>query len=192
MGIPRLQGMSEASRRPPLRAVEDPEPKASFAEVYREHAAFVRRSLRHLDVGPAALDDVLHDVFMVVHRRLDDFDGRASIRAWLYGIARRVAMHHHRGGIRRDRRERAAPIPGPSPCPEEAVAQREAARWVESFLASLVPEQRAAFVLCEIEGLAAPEVAAATGVKLNTVYSRLRLARRRFEQALAARDGGDR
>jgi len=188
VGIPRLQSMSEAPRRPPLRAVEDPPPPPTFASVYRAHAAFVRRSLRHLDVPASAADDVLHDVFMVVHRRLDDFDGRTTMRAWLYGIARRVAMHHRRGHARRTRRERAGPVPVPSPSPEDVVAQREAAQWVETFLGQLDPDQRAAFVLCEIEGLAAPEVAAATGAKLNTVYSRLRLARRRFQRAVEQRE----
>ncbi|MCR9166026.1 MAG: RNA polymerase sigma factor [Nannocystaceae bacterium] len=188
MGIPRLHSMSEAPRRPPLRVAPDPPPAPTFASVYREHAAFVRRSVRHLDVPDAAADDVLHDVFLIVHRRLADFDARTSMRAWLFGIARRVAMHHRRGRLRRSRREQAAPVPAATPCPEHVAASREAARWVEGFLAGLDPSQRAVFMLCEIEGLAAPEVAAATGTKLNTVYSRLRLARRRFERAVDERE----
>jgi RNA polymerase sigma-70 factor (ECF subfamily) len=187
VGIPRLPSMSEAPRRPPLRVAPEPPTPPTFATVYRAHAAFVRRSVRHLDVPDASADDVLHDVFLIVHRRLGDFDGRTSMRAWLFGIARRVAMHHRRGRARRSRRERAAPIPVAAPCPEDVAAQRQAAQWVEGFLAELDPTQRAVFVLCEIEGLAAPEVAAATGTKLNTVYSRLRLARRRFERAVADR-----
>ena len=192
VGIPRLHSMSEAPRRPPLRVAPDPSSAPTFSSVYRAHAAFVRRSLRHLDVPAVALDDVLHDVFMIVHRRLGDFDGRTSMRAWLFGIARRIAMHHRRGSARRTRRERGAPRPAPPPSPEELVAKREAARWVERFLTSLDSEQRAVFMLCEIEGLPAPEVAAATGTKLNTVYSRLRLARRKFERALEAREEGER
>ncbi len=188
VGIPRLHSMDEAPRRPPLQVAPDPPLPPTFASVYRAHAAFVRRSLRHLDVSEAALDDVLHDVFMIVHRRLQTYDGRTTMRAWLFGVTRRVAMHHRRGRARRSKRERSAPTPVPSPCPEELVAKREAARWVESFLSGLDPEQRTVFVLCEIEGLAAPEVASATGTKLNTVYSRLRLARRRFERAVQERE----
>lgn len=166
----------------------------SFSAVYRDHAAFVRRSLRHMDVRAEAIDDVLHDVFLVVHRRLNDFDARTSIRSWLYGIARRVALHHRRRGVRRMRRERHAPTPMAVVPPDEVVARQEAAQWVERFVQTLGPDQRAVFVLCEVEGLPAPEVAAATGTKLNTVYSRLRLARRRFERAVAQRaeDGGAR
>ncbi|MEM6296897.1 MAG: sigma-70 family RNA polymerase sigma factor [Myxococcota bacterium] len=172
----------------PLRLVEPTPP--TFASVYEAHAAFVRRTLRHLDVPAASVDDVLHDVFLVVHRRLHDFDHDRSMRSWLYGIARRVAMHHRRSGARRTKREHHAPTPPPPVQPDDAVAQREAAAWVEAFLRTLDPDQRAVFTLCDIEGLPAPEVAAATGTKLNTVYSRLRLARRRFERALAARDEG--
>ena len=143
-----------------------------------------------MEVQAAGVDDVLHDVFLVVHRRLDDYDGRSSMRSWLYGVARRVALHHRRSGVRRVRREHQAPTPAPQAQPDDFVARREAARWVEAFVATLAPEQRAVFVLCEVEGLPAPEVAAATGVKLNTVYSRLRLARRRFEHAVAQRAEG--
>lgn len=179
--------MREPSPRP-LRVV-DSRP-LSFTAVYREHAAFVRRSLRHMGVQAAGLDDVLHDVFLVVHRRLDDYDGRSSMRSWLYGVARRAALHHQRRGVRRIRREHQAPVPAAQAQPDDFVARREAARWVEDFVATLPPDQRAVFVLCEVEGLPAPEVAAATGVKLNTVYSRLRLARRRFEHAVEQRAEG--
>lgn len=177
----------------PLRLPEAARP--TFSAVYRQHAAFVRRSLRHMDVPPAGLDDALHDTFLVVHRRLEDFDGRRSLRSWLYGIARRVALHHRRRGVRRDRREQQAPTPMAVVPPDEELARREAAQWVEAFVASLDPAQREVFVLCEVEGLPAPEVAAATGTKLNTVYSRLRLARRRFERAVerrAKKEGGSR
>ncbi len=179
--------MRDSSPRP-LRVVDSRPP--SFAAVYREHAAFVRRSLRHMEVQPAGLDDVLHDVFLVVHRRLDDYDGRSSMRSWLYGVARRVALHHRRRGARRVRREHHAPVPAAQAQPDDVLARREAAQWVEDFVATLPPDQRAVFVLCEVEGLPAPEVAAATGAKLNTVYSRLRLARRRFESAVAQRAEG--
>ncbi|MGH1342676.1 MAG: RNA polymerase sigma factor [Nannocystales bacterium] len=179
--------MRDSSPRP-LHVVDSRPP--SFTEVYREHAAFVRRSLRHMEVQAAGLDDVLHDVFLVVHRRLGDYDGRSSMRSWLYGVARRVALHHRRRGFRRVRREHHAPVPVGHAQPDDVLARQEAAQWVEAFVATLPVDQRAVFVLSEVEGLPAPEVAAATGAKLNTVYSRLRLARRRFERAVAQRAEG--
>src|SRR5262245_39607962 len=65
-----------------------------FEEVYDEHIDFVWRSLRLLGVADAQLDDAIQDVFVVVHRKLDTFEGRASIRTWIFGIALRVARMH--------------------------------------------------------------------------------------------------
>ena len=71
------------------------------------------------------------------------------------------------------------------PEPEELVARRDAAAVVERFLDTLDPEQRAVFVLAQLEGLDVPEIARTLGIKLNTAYSRLRLARRRFDRIVA-------
>ena len=68
----------------------------ALAEVYRAHVGFVWRVLRRLGVEDAALEDVVHDVFLVVHRRLADFEGRSAVTTWLYGIARRVAADYRR------------------------------------------------------------------------------------------------
>ncbi len=152
---------------------------------YREHADFVVRVACQYGVDAAHVEDVVHDVFLVVHRRWHEYDGR-SLRSWLYGIARRVALHHHRGRRRADARARfAAPVPVAGPDPEERTAESEAIAIVESFVGTLPEEQRIVFVLADIEGTPMPEIAEALGVKLNTLYSRLRLARRRFEQHLA-------
>jgi len=155
-----------------------------LADVYRDHADFVYRIACQLGVAPTHVEDVVHDVFLVVHRRLHEYDGR-SMRSWLYGITRRVVLHHHRGMTRAERRTRLAPVPGPVPDPEEHTAQHEAAAIVESFVASLDEDQRMVFVLVELEGTPIPEIAEALGIGINTLYSRLRLARRRFERWLA-------
>lgn len=158
-----------------------------LALLYRDHVDFVVRVVRHLGVQAGVLEDVVHDVFLVVHRRRRDYDGRASIRSWLYGIARRVVYHHHRASNRARRREQHASPPSERTSPDRGLAALEALDWVEGFLASLPEEQRMVFVLTELEGMSAPEIAEALGVKLNTVYSRLRLTRHRFSAALANR-----
>lgn len=186
---PRLSLMSASRPERQLEVVRPHEEDTSFASVYRAHVDFVRRSVRHLGARPSAVDDIVHDVFLVVHRRLRDRSGTGSMKSWLFGIARRVVMHHHRHGVRQQRREAAAPVPGPVQDPEHVVATREAARWVDRFLAQLDGDQRVVFVLADVEGMTAPEIAAATGAAVNTVYSRLRLAREKFERALRARKG---
>ena len=156
--------------------------------VYREHADFVVRVAGQLGIDATHVEDVVHDVFLVVHRRLHEYDGR-SMRSWLYGITRRVVLHHHRGRRRAHERIRLAPVPSAAPDPEEGTAVQEAAAIVESFVATLDEDQRTVFVLVELEGTPMPEIAEALGVKLNTLYSRLRLARRRFEQHIIRHQG---
>ena len=156
----------------------------TLAAVYRDHVDFVRAVARQLGVEEGQVDDVTHDVFLIVHRRLREFDGRASMRAWLYGIVRRIVMHHHRGAARARHKVQAAAdarAPSGSHGLEDAVAGRQAARLVDEFLAELDVDKRLVFSLADIEGLTAPEIAELLDVKLNTVYSRLRVARQRFE-----------
>jgi RNA polymerase sigma-70 factor (ECF subfamily) len=154
-----------------------------FAAVFERHHDFVWRSLGYLGVAKHAVDDATQDVFIVVHRRLDDYDPATPMRSWLYGIARRIADKYR---VRLARSSTLRLLPDPrAPLPDEALERREAAELVEAFLADLPAEQRDVFILGELEGLRAPEIAAAIDAKLNTVYSRLRLARRAFDRVLA-------
>lgn len=165
------------------------------SSAFRQHFRFVWGTMTALGVPQSGVDDAVQDVFVVAHRRRRDYDGRASVRAWLYGIARGVARNHRRRG--RNRKEigagsgaqEAAAAPGP--VPEDRLDQRETVAHVETILAGLDPKQREVFVLTHVEGMTAPEIAALLGIKLNTVYSRLRLARRRFERDLASAQGRD-
>jgi len=170
----------------------------AFDEIYDEHFAFVWRSVRRLGVADGAVDDVVQEVFIVVHRRLAEFAGRSSLRTWLFGIALRVVRDHRRTLKRKsphlahehedpetvgDARERG---------PHESTERAEAARLVRLILDELDDEHREVFVMAELEQMTVPEIADALGENVNTVYSRLRAARQKFEQAAArlrARDG---
>lgn len=164
----------------------------AFSAVYREYFAFVWRTARQLGVHESALEDVTHEVFIVVYRKLPAFEGRSSVQSWLYGIARRVASRHRRSQARAARKEIAAAHVADQTRPQSgSVAERaEAADLVHRFLAVLEPDQREVFVLTEVEGMTAAAISGALGVKQNTVYSRLRLARDRF-RAFVARQTGD-
>jgi RNA polymerase sigma-70 factor (ECF subfamily) len=156
-----------------------------FDAIYDDHFDFVWRSLRRLGVPEAGVDDALQDVFVVVHRRLADFDG-ASPRAWLFRIAFNVVREHRRTYQRKGRHEELPEsIADAAPGPHEALARAEALRLVEHLLDALDEDRRAVFILAEYEEMTAPEMAAALGVNVNTVSSRLRAARRDFEAALA-------
>lgn len=164
------------------------EPDPEFASLYHRHHGFVWRILRRLGVPPAALDDATQEVFVVVHRRRHDLRADASVRSWLFGIARRVAADLHRGQHRRDRKHDALQPPGDAPPLDDALARSEAAEFVRSFLERLDEGHRMVFALSDIEGMTAPEISEALELKVNTVYSRLRKARLDFERAVARRE----
>jgi RNA polymerase sigma-70 factor, ECF subfamily len=162
----------------------------SFDAVYEAHFEFVWRTLRRLGVEASTVDDAVQDVFVVVHRRLRDFEGRSSLKTWLTAIAVRVAGDHRRLVRRKGGHEPLdAAIADASPGPDEALAQAEAVRALDALLSELGEDKRAVFVLVELEGMSAPEIAEALGLCVNTVYSRLRAARRDFEAAVQ-RSGG--
>jgi RNA polymerase sigma-70 factor (ECF subfamily) len=160
---------------------------ARISEVFSAHAEFVWRSLRRLGVPAADVDDALQEVFLVVHRRIAEYEDRGFMRAWLFSIARQVSSHYHRGVKRTEARHRGLVISATAPDLEEIVALREAERVVTAFLDQLDEAQRLVFFLSDIEGLTAPEIAAALDVNVNTVYGRLRKARKRFERVVAER-----
>ena len=172
-----------AAHQPLEHAVEAPRP--SFEAVYREHVGFVWRVIRRFGIPEAEIEDAAHEVFLVVHRRLGEFDGQAAITTWLFAIARGVASNRRRSAHRREQRDELAPEPSASIDPAERLERVRAAEAVERFLAGLPVEQRIVFELFEIEGMRGAEISEAIGLNINTVYTRLRAARLRFDAFLA-------
>lgn len=162
--------------------------RVTFDDLYEQHFDFVWRSLRRMGVPPSHLDDAAQEVFVVVHRRLADFEGRSSAKTWLFGIALRVASEFRRWNRRKNQHDELhETVPDGAASPHERAERREAARVLDACLLAIAEERRAVFVLMELEGMSAPEVAEATAVPVNTVYSRLRLARAEFEREVARR-----
>ena len=158
-----------------------------FRQIYDAHLGHVWRTLRRLGVASRDLEDAAHQVFVVVHRRLADYDPNRPIKPWLTGIAWRVAADERRRA--RHHRERLSDDvgrsrPAQAPSPEDAVAARQARDLVAQALDTLDLDRRVVFVMAEIDQASGPDIAAALGVPLNTVYSRLRVARQRFAAAV--------
>ena len=156
-----------------------------FDEVYEACADLVWRGLISLGIQRGAVDDAFQDVFLVVHRRLAEFEGRSSVRSWVYGIVIRVARDHRR----RDRRKGGLvpldiDLVDYGPGPHEELARADALRDLARVLEGLDEERREIFVLAELEQLNAADIAAALGLNVNTVYSRIRAARRDFDAAV--------
>lgn len=158
-----------------------------FGTLYEEHFDYVWRTVRRLGVIEASVDDVVQDVFVVVHRRLPTFEGRSKLKTWLYGVMRRVVSDYHRS---RSRRHPNAPIEEPiedvqALGPEGEAQRSEAHILLHRLLDRLDQPKREVFVLAELEQMTAPEIAEGLGVPLNTVYSRLRAARASFNEGVA-------
>ena len=156
-----------------------------FDEIYHEHFPYVWRSLRRLGVAPADVEDVTHDVFVVVHRKLGEFDGRRPIKPWLFGIAFRLASEdrrraRHRFELVTPSVERACGAPGA----DDLIESDDRRRLVLECLQRLDVAQRAVLIPIDIDGEAAADVAVALNIPLPTVYSRLRVARRNFAAAV--------
>jgi RNA polymerase sigma-70 factor, ECF subfamily len=169
---------------PPLTG----EPPPDLDAVFREHARYVWRCLRHLGVADAEVDDVCQEVFITAQRKLPDFEGRSSLRSWLYGIALRVASDHRRSAY--VRRERAVADPGElddATGGSSSHENTEARQALQALLAQLDPDRRDVVVLYEIEGFTMKEVADLVGCPLQTAYSRLYSARTALAEAAKLR-----
>ena len=156
----------------------------SFEEVYSTHLSFLWRSLRLLGVKDHLLEDACQDVATVIFRRLPEFEGRSSLRTWLYGIAQGVASNHRRRVVRKD-----APLVGTEDLPsgvEMRAAPREAALEAADaiirFSHTLGDADRALFALGLVEQVPALELAGELGSRVADVRERISRLRERFRR----------
>ena len=147
-----------------------------FRALYHAEFEFVWAVARRFGVPPAAIDDAVQEVFLTVFRRLDILRYEVSPRAWLYQVTRKIAARHHRGTTRLARRV-AAFAAVTTDTSESPQARHEAAHLLARLLAQLPRGTREVWELTEVLGMSGPEIAGELQLPLNTVYSRLRLAR---------------
>ena len=161
----------------------------SFQAVYRQYVDFVWASARRLGVEPESMDDLVQEVFIVIHAKLDTLEKPEALRSFIYGVVRRTVSTHRRA-------KRARPVAGltASVGPEAAahgrtpLEQTEAnaeLRLLAGLLEQLDEPKREVFALVELQELSVPEAAEVLGIPLNTAYSRLRAAHQAFQAALA-------
>jgi RNA polymerase sigma-70 factor (ECF subfamily) len=172
--------------RAPAELAPAPAPVPAFREVYDDYFGFVWRNAANRGVPSAALDDVVQEVFIVVHRKLPEFEARSSLRTWIAGIVRRVVADYVRkrgnqpAGDETLEREPPAGLE-----PAELLERKAAVDLLDALLAKMSEEQREVFVLHEIERMSGGEIAELTGANENTVWTRLRAARRVFQEGVA-------
>jgi RNA polymerase sigma-70 factor (ECF subfamily) len=183
--------------RIPMSGLDDPTPRPEtesgvdlrvpeLTALYEGHVDFVWRTLRRYGVPDCSLEDAVQDVFVVAYDKLGRFEGRSSLKTWIFGIARRIARDHRRGGrassLASDHLEALVDTAGSGAASFE---QLELARMLEHALSGIDPDKREAFILVDIEELTIAEAARALGANPNTVYSRLRAARAEIERVVA-------
>lgn len=143
------------------------------------------RVLGRLGVHRADIPDVCQEVFLTVHRRLADYDGRAAMGAWIYGICVRTASDYRRRAHRRHESLRGWDLPEPSePAGQEHALDLSRARArLDAVLERLAFGQREVFVLYELEELPMAEIARVLACPIQTAYSRLHAARKAVTEA---------
>jgi RNA polymerase sigma-70 factor (ECF subfamily) len=150
----------------------------AFHQIYRQEISYIWNCLRRLGVDERDLEDKAHDVFVTFYRRQGDFDSTRPVRPWLSGIAARVALDHNRLAYKKreilfDEIDAVSTVLDP----EKAMERFDAQHLLLAALNGLDPDRRSVFVLHDVEGHSMPKVAEMTDVPINTLYSRLRLAR---------------
>ncbi|MDC0723459.1 RNA polymerase sigma factor [Nannocystis bainbridge] len=161
-------------------AHEDEPHLRRFQALYRAEFAFVWSAAQHFGVPGGTVDDVVQEVFLTAYRRLEELHFEVSPRAWLFGVTRRVAFRHRRGAARLARRHAAfAELARPQAAAPQQ--RHDDAQLLTRVLGELADGNRTVWEMTELLGMSAPEIASELGLPVNTVYSRLRLARQQLQ-----------
>jgi RNA polymerase sigma-70 factor (ECF subfamily) len=159
----------------------------SFCEIYRAYFDFVWASSRYLGVEESELDDVIQDVFVAIYRRINTLQNPDSLRGWIYGVTRRIVSTYRRSKRTALIHVNTAPIEPTMVLDEVATPHQQIERFeqldfLRQLLAELDAAKREVIELAELREMRAPEIATLLDVPLNTVYSRLRSARRELDE----------
>jgi RNA polymerase sigma-70 factor (ECF subfamily) len=157
---------------------------ARFAAIFDAELPYVWTSLRRLGVAPRDLEDVAHELFVQVLKRLPSSDTTRPMRPWLFAFAVRFAADYRRLARHKTALLGDAEPAGVSPSAEGRMIQAERERLVLRALEHIDPERRAVFVLHELDEVPMSEIAHALDLPVNTGYSRLRVAREEFVAAV--------
>jgi len=157
--------------------------------IFDEYSAFVWRTIKHLGVPERDIQDVCQEVFVVIHRKLESFEGRSSLRTWVYGICLRTASdYRRRAHVRREQSVDEVPSANFEASQEDDLERARYRQRLAELLDQLDEDKRQVFILYEIEELDMKEIAEAMGTPLQTAYSRLRAARQMLARALSDDD----
>jgi RNA polymerase sigma-70 factor (ECF subfamily) len=164
-----------------LANVEDPR----FEALFSAELGWMWATLRRLGVRRADLEDVTHEVFLTVYRKLEAYDADRPLRPWLFAFAYRAASDYRR--LARHREEPTDDVPeleAGGARGDDILQQKEESALIHAALARIDLDRRAVLVAHEIDGTPMKDVAASLGIPLHTAYSRLRVARAELTTAV--------
>ena len=177
--------MAPVSERPTI-----PPGRADLPAFYNQWFEDVLKWVRALGGRDSELEDIAQEVFLVVRKRIDTFDGR-NPAGWLYQITRRKVRDFRQLAwikkvFTRDHVDTVDDLPYDGEGPAAELERKQKQRMLHLILTKMNEDRRATFVLFEIDGVSGEDIAHLQGVPVNTVWSRLHKARKEF-LALAAR-----
>ena len=157
---------------------------AACLEAYQRELDYLMRTLQRFGVASADLEDLAHEVFLVLRANWQEYDPARALRPYLFGIAFRVASSHRRRHWREVSFD-GVDAPDIAPEPDQALESHRARALVLAALQRIPLPRRVVLILHELDEVPMREVAATLGIPLFTAYSRLRKARRELEESLA-------
>ncbi|MEM6294533.1 MAG: sigma-70 family RNA polymerase sigma factor [Myxococcota bacterium] len=168
--------------------------RAAMQVAFAEHAPGVARTVKALACRAGTTEDLVQEVFVVAFTRIETYEGRVPLAAWLHGIAVNVVRNQRRRDRRRgELRERFEPAARERPdTPEEVLATRRLADQLWNAVDALGDRQREAFVLRVLEERSLAECAQVLGISIKSVSRRAVAAERSVRARLAAASGGQR
>jgi RNA polymerase sigma-70 factor, ECF subfamily len=152
----------------------------NLESVYAEFDAGLRQFLWRRLSDPAAVDDVLQDTYLRIHRRADTLRDPGRLQGWVYQIARNAVIDHYR----RQRDSVELPDSFPERLEDQNEAERDLARSLRDMLACLPDKYRQALYLTEFEGVSQADLAGRLGLSLSGAKSRVQRARDKLRAAL--------
>lgn len=156
---------------------------AEFRTLYDEHFDFVWRTIRRMGIHESEVEDVAQEVFLVVLRRMPEFEGRSSIRTWLHGIARNLVRNHHRKRQRTRNKHAMLELARVGEGRDTPLDRSDDRELLLSLIGELDEAKQDIYVLTQLEGLSFAEISAELGVDVNTLRTRLHAARRQLARA---------
>jgi len=152
-------------------------------DAFRREFDYLIRSFRRLGVHRADVEDLAHEVFLVLNGRWNEYDPSRPLRPYLFGIAFRIASSHHRR-TKRELPHAVMDCEDQAPRPDQVLQAKQARALVLGALERVPLPRRAVLIMHDIDEVPMRVIGSVLSIRLFTAYSRLRKARKEFATAV--------